>query len=203
MYGLSLAVARVGQELPSPVYNLLSGLNAATVGLIALAGMQLSKRAITDGLSRTIIIFSACAGLCYTALWYFPVLMVIGAVVAALWDLYLRKAVARFQQTSSRVIRRLNPGESFRPRQQQDVQEAPKNNDVEMSAAPRSASDESHSTTPTGFRSHFTLRLRTGISIDILFFISFITLMTLRSTISPPLEVKLFTNLYLAGKATF
>jgi chromate transport protein ChrA len=58
MYSLSLGVSRIGDTLPAPVYALLSGLNAATVGIIALAAVQLAKKAITDKLSR-VLVFSA------------------------------------------------------------------------------------------------------------------------------------------------
>lgn len=40
MYGLSLGVQRMPDRLPAIVYALLSGLNASTVGIIALAAVQ-------------------------------------------------------------------------------------------------------------------------------------------------------------------
>jgi len=40
MYGLSLGVEHMNSVLPSPVYALLSGLNASTVGIVALAAVQ-------------------------------------------------------------------------------------------------------------------------------------------------------------------
>jgi hypothetical protein len=86
MYALSLGVQRIDETLPAPVYALLSGLNASTVGIIALAAVQLAEKAIRDKISRILVIFGACAGLCYSALWYFPVLMVVGGVATALWD---------------------------------------------------------------------------------------------------------------------
>ncbi|KAJ9627093.1 hypothetical protein H2203_003554 [Taxawa tesnikishii (nom. ined.)] len=48
MYGLSLGIERAESALPAPAYALLSGLNAATVGIIALAAVQLAEKAITD-----------------------------------------------------------------------------------------------------------------------------------------------------------
>ncbi|KGO37968.1 Chromate transporter [Penicillium expansum] len=77
MYALSLGVQNMNETLPKPVYSLLSGLNASTVGIVALAAVQLAEKAIRDKLSRILVIFGACAGLCYNALWYFPVLMII------------------------------------------------------------------------------------------------------------------------------
>ncbi|CEL12047.1 Putative Chromate ion transporter (Eurofung) [Aspergillus calidoustus] len=86
MYALSLGVQRIDEKLPAPVYALLSGLNASTVGIIALAAVQLAEKAIRDKISRILVIFGACAGLCYSALWYFPILMVSGGVATVLWD---------------------------------------------------------------------------------------------------------------------
>ena len=42
MYGLSLGVQRMHEILPGIVYALLSGLNASTVGIIALTATQAS-----------------------------------------------------------------------------------------------------------------------------------------------------------------
>lgn len=86
MYALSLGVQNMSESLPEPAYALLSGLNASTVGIVALAAVQLAEKAIRDKLSRILVIFGACAGLCYNALWYFPVLMVIGGFITSIWD---------------------------------------------------------------------------------------------------------------------
>ncbi|KAF8851187.1 hypothetical protein BDZ45DRAFT_767344 [Acephala macrosclerotiorum] len=86
MYVLSLGVSRIGEELPSPVYALLSGLNAAMVGVIAVAAVQLSEKAITDKLTRTLVFLGGVAGMLYTALWYFPVLMATSGLATVVWD---------------------------------------------------------------------------------------------------------------------
>lgn len=65
MYVLSLGVSRIGDTLPPPVYSLLSGLNAATVGIIALAAVQLADKAITDKLTR-VLVFLAVLRECST-----------------------------------------------------------------------------------------------------------------------------------------
>lgn len=98
MYGLALGVQRINNVLPEPVYALLSGLNAATVGIIALAAVQLARKAITDKLTRLLVVFGGGAGLCYNALWYFPVLIIISGVVTVLWDCWVRALLARFLQ---------------------------------------------------------------------------------------------------------
>lgn len=85
----------MSETLPEPAYSLLSGLNASTVGIVALAAVQLSEKAIRDKLSRILVIFGACAGLCYNALWYFPVLMVIGGFLTSIWDGWLYQQFLR------------------------------------------------------------------------------------------------------------
>jgi chromate transport protein ChrA len=86
MYGLSLGVSKIEDTLPRQAYALLSGLNAATVGIIALAAVQLSEKAITDKMTRVIVFLAAAAGMMYTALWYLPVLMVLGGIAAVVHD---------------------------------------------------------------------------------------------------------------------
>jgi chromate transport protein ChrA len=86
MYVLSLGVSRIGDTLPAPVYALLSGLNAATVGIIALAAVQLAQNAITDKVTRVLVFLSGAAGMLYTALWYFPILMLGAGSVTIVWD---------------------------------------------------------------------------------------------------------------------
>ena len=95
MYALSIGVSHVSDILPLPVYGLLSGLNASVVGVIAFAAVQLASKAITDQLSRLIVVFSACAGLCYHALWYFPLLVMAGGICTLVWDMWARGFVGR------------------------------------------------------------------------------------------------------------
>jgi hypothetical protein len=97
MYALSLGIQTIGQSLPLPVYPLLSGLNAAVVGIIALAAVQLADKAIRDKLTRIQVLFGACAGVCYNALWYFPVLMVAGGLASVIWDGWMAQQVRRLK----------------------------------------------------------------------------------------------------------
>ena len=97
MYALAIGISHVSNILPLPVYALLSGLNAATVGVIAFAAVQLATKAITDPLSRLIVVFSACVGLCYNALWYFPILMVGGGITTVVWDLWAKSFVGKLK----------------------------------------------------------------------------------------------------------
>jgi chromate transport protein ChrA len=86
MYGLAVGVSNIGDTLPRAVYALLSGLNSATVGIIVLAAVQLSEKAITDKLTRVLVFLGAAAGMLYNALWYFPLLMLLAGIAAVVHD---------------------------------------------------------------------------------------------------------------------
>ena len=99
MYSLALGISKVGSTLPEPVYALLSGLNAATVGIIALAAVRLSERAITDKLTRFLVYLGGMMGMLYTALWYYPILMVGAGLTTLVWDLgYLQRVGKVFRR---------------------------------------------------------------------------------------------------------
>ena len=113
MYGLSVGISRVSEVLPGPVYALLSGLNAATVGIIALAAVQLSQKAITDKMTRVLVFLGATAGMLYNALWYFPLLMFLAGIVAIVHDFrWLHPAVKKVREL---VRRRKRVGDETRP----------------------------------------------------------------------------------------
>ena len=65
IFGVALGIRNAQAQLPNLVYPLLSGLNAATVGLIALAAVRLSERAITNKMERLIISATGCVGILY------------------------------------------------------------------------------------------------------------------------------------------
>lgn len=96
MYGLSVGIVRVGSTLPNPVYALLSGLNAATVGIIALAAVRLSERAITDKVTRFLVYLGGIMGMLYTALWYYPIIMCGCGLTTLVWDLGYVHAIGNF-----------------------------------------------------------------------------------------------------------
>ena len=102
MYALSLGVQRIDDTLTGPVYALLTGLNASTVGIIALAAVQLAEKAITDKLSRVLVIAGACAGLCYNTLWYFPLLIALGGIITVIWDGWLNQQIGKLRASWKR-----------------------------------------------------------------------------------------------------
>jgi chromate transport protein ChrA len=204
MFGLAQGVSKIGTILPDPVYALLSGLNAATVGLIALAGLQLSTRTITDGLSRTVLIGTACAGMLYTALWYFPVLVVTGALLAIVWDLWMEKWMKgkvvrlRRQFNESRKRRRVAPPPT-QPSEEGDEIGMTDHDEKSAEGAQETTTEPDSPPAPT-----LSVTAKQGVAIIVAFFVIFITLMVLRSTMKDaPVDLRLFINLFLAGTIIF
>ena len=70
MYALAVGVGHIGSTMPAPAYALLSGLNAATVGIIALAAVRLAERAVTDKMTRLLVYLGGALGMLHTALWW-------------------------------------------------------------------------------------------------------------------------------------
>ncbi|KAL2817606.1 chromate transporter-domain-containing protein [Aspergillus granulosus] len=225
MYALSLGVQRIDETLPMPVYALLSGLNASTVGIIALAAVQLAEKAIRDKISRILVIFGACAGLCYSALWYFPVLMVAGGAATAVWDGWGVRLVRRVKRTWKDRRRRAVEREgdmdlAGRGEGPADVEMVPGaasgRNESEMlrlrktdahagpSLLPQSSADASSPIEIEQPSQDHIIRVRVGAAIVIIFFASFIATMVARARLhAPPLALSLFANMYLAGTVIF
>ncbi|KAI4197349.1 MAG: hypothetical protein LQ350_005970 [Teloschistes chrysophthalmus] len=106
MYGLSVGISHVGDTLPDPVYALLSGLNGATVGIIALAAVSLAGRAITDKITRILVFLAGGLGMLYRSLWYYPVLMAAAGLTTMIWDLrWLHASVSYIRQHWTRFRR--------------------------------------------------------------------------------------------------
>lgn len=229
MYGLAVGIARVGNTLPDPVYALLSGLNAATVGIIALAAVRLSERAITDKLTRFIVYLGGVMGMLYTALWYYPTIMVGAGLMTLAWDLrYLHALLGLFKTTMGnrheevKVLADLEKGSW--PNDSQSSQGlwkplppppsaysepdtlATRSVDAQPHTAhipPQQPTSKTESTQhPPREFSSMTWKLGTGI---ILFFLlTFILTLVLHSlTHDPPRPFSLFSSLYLAGTIIF
>ena len=223
MYALALGVSRIGETLPGPVYALLSGLNAATVGLIALAAVQLARKAITDKLTRLLVLFGACAGMCYNALWYFPVLLVLGGFLTFAWDIYGRAWVTKQRRRPSIPPER----ESGSQNEIAMVDRKTESHVVETSAQrrrPESAQEDfgGHERTEGSTQQPPTLApapapqqhetdismhriaVKIGLVLIVLFFAAFTVFMVLRGTLNPsPPLLALFNNMLLAGTIIF
>jgi chromate transport protein ChrA len=225
MYALSLGVSRIGDTLPAPVYALLSGLNAATVGIIALAAVQLADKAITDKLTRALVFLGGVAGMLYTALWFFPVLMLAAGLATLLWDFkWLHHLFRPFwtprprSGTNIEDSRIQDAATTGRPSQgslhhrhtavteQVDVPLAALeagSGPVRGRSDPVADSEMSARSVPSNIQLNL-ITWKTGTYIIAGFFGSFVTIMTVRSLIrNPPRGVSLFANLYLAGTIIF
>ncbi len=85
-YALGIGVSKIGDTLPGPVYALISSLNGASVGIVALAAVQLSNKAISNRITTILVFLGGTSGMLYNALWYYPVLMVSGGCATVIWD---------------------------------------------------------------------------------------------------------------------
>ncbi|KAK4451589.1 chromate transporter-domain-containing protein [Podospora aff. communis PSN243] len=231
MLGLAIGISNIGETLPRPVYALLSGLNAATVGIVALAAVQLAQKAITDKLTRTLVFLGAAAGLLYNALWYFPVLMLIAGIISIIHDFrWLHrpvKFVARIPSKLRGKITGRRPGEPTpeagtelpeRPAEPEPEQAKATSNNVTDAARQRlpafqqdaASSDEVNSHDSASERvippSHrlTALTWQAGVGVIVAFLVSFVVIVALRGALdAPPLLYRLFANLYLAGTIIF
>lgn len=206
MYGLSMGVSRVGDTLPAPVYALLSGLNAATVGIIIYAAVQLAKKAITDKLTRALVFVGAATGTLYTALWLFPVILLCAGLSTLVWD------SAWMQHTLPRLWKRPSKDDSTDEEKATETGlngiEAPlglrKNNrDKELPSLPM----KSRILKPSAIepeKSPTVLSARMGAIVIVGFMATFVSTMVIRGlVVSPPRAYSLFANLYLAGTIIF
>lgn len=190
MYALSLGVQHLDEVLPDPVYALLSGLNASTVGIIALAAVQLAEKAIKDKFSRILIIFGACAGLCYTALWYFPVLMTVGGLAAVIWYGWMSQKLGKLRAKLERRRRQIPEGRAeeasaansipleeratadnsgIQRRNTTSTNSVRSQSQHELEAQPSAATTQ-HQRAPSQSSPSHVVRVRVGIAIVIFFF---------------------------------
>lgn len=213
-FGLSLGVKSIGDQLPGPVYALLSGLNSATVGIITLAAVQLSRKAITDKLTLVLVFLGATAGMLYNSLWYFPVLMVAGGVATIVFDLKL------IQKSWELMGRRSHSADLESPSCHEDVTEMSRSQPTSSSSgmhhraasqpvkphgSQSQARDVQHSVR-IQYRADSTLitSWKTGVLVIAGFFASFIIVMICRGVFSGDNRAfDLFANFYLAGTIIF
>jgi chromate transport protein ChrA len=232
MYALSLGVQKMPDRLPPIVYALLSGMNASTVGVIALAAVQLADKAIGDRVTRILVIFGACAGICYNAIWFFPVIIAVGGLVTALWDIWLRQKVGKFRAVYAAKRKRARiedgdaedttttqfvpPAEELQVRRPEAVKRkvyAGSSTDqilsTETNAGPSSSghqdnAEETIEVTPTADTITHNISMKIGLSLVVGFVMSFIVVMVIRGTVNTRgLAFDLFSNMYLAGTIIF
>ena len=190
MFGLCVGISNIGNTLPRAVYALLSGLNAATVGIIACAAVELSSRAVTDKLTRILVFFTGAAGLLYKALWYFPVLIFVAGFMTITHDYrWLYRLVHAIKNI-------FIPARASSMGVENNTITAPQGNELTAGGDPESR------TIPQEYRLDFSWK--SGTAIITTFFLTFIVVMVLRGVLhNPPVLYQLFANLYLAGTIIF
>lgn len=226
MYGLSIGVSNVSETLPRAAYAVLSGLNAATVGIIVLAAVELSAKAITDPLTRLLVFLAGAAGILYNALWYFPILMLVAGLATVVHDYrWLHKPIKKALQMVTRKntptadnsiemgvyannLRVSREAATTRSRSNktatiaQNTQSPPSPPpERETEGLTISATDEPRITPP---ERQLRMSWKFGLGIVALFLVSFATVMVLRGVLpGQPLLYRLFANMYLAGTIIF
>jgi hypothetical protein len=99
----AFGVQRIPSTLPEIVFALFTGLNAATVGLVALAAYQLSHKVVTDQATRILLLLSGSIASCYDSQWLYPVLMVVGGLTTLLVDRYTLYRARQVLKRSTRT----------------------------------------------------------------------------------------------------
>ncbi|GFF87285.1 hypothetical protein IFM53868_05097 [Aspergillus udagawae] len=204
MFALSVGIANIDESLPRAVYALLSGLNAATVGIIALAAVELSDKAVTDKLTRILVFLTAAAGMLYNALWYFPVLMFAAGCCTVTFDYrWLHPSIRAISKLISRMRTTLFLEEGRNGRDESGPALESNNSSVALDNQNRYSARESEPRIiPHDHQLNFSWK--SGAAIIAAFFLTFIVVMLLRGLLPrPPLLYKLFANLYLAGTIIF
>jgi chromate transport protein ChrA len=228
MYGLSIGVSNIGDTLPGPAYALLSGLNASTVGIIAVAAVQLSEKAITDRMTRLLVLLGGAAGILYNALWYFPLLMFLAGCATIVHDYrwlhgpvktvvgFLKNPRRRHQAQEPESVN-LSPAQSAGQgnnatttatgtlRDQIDMAARPEreNTATTLPVAENVPQIESEPrVVPSGRSLNFSWGF--GLGIIVFFLITFIVVMVLRGKMRARVYLfSFFANMYLAGTIIF
>lgn len=145
-----------------------------------------------------LVIMGACAGLCYNALWYFPVLIVIGGFATLVWDTWLQQRVGKLrakwrrrrgeenvqrEAEESRPAEAVDSGEAVReaPEGLQRRNQASSSKDhvqtlrtesgpgQPMASMTRNDADEIETPVPVADTTTHGIRVRIGISIIVAF----------------------------------
>jgi chromate transport protein ChrA len=207
-FGLALGVEQVGEQLPGPAYALLTGLNSATVGIIALAAYQLSQKAITDTASRVIVFLGGAAGMLYNALWYFPVLMACGGLVTTVLDLrMLQRMLGKLRPREDPEAPSVRSVELTADRDEEDRGSLRSRRPGHHSPSDRLSMDNTSQTsrnqvvTSSGM---LTSSWKAGTVLLCTFLATFVAVMACRAALGGKnLGFDLFANLYLAGTIIF
>lgn len=179
------------------------------MGIIALAAVQLSQKAITDKLTRILVFFGATAGMLYNALWYFPLLMFVGGIATIVWDYRVghrlfeklrlnREAADRDNEAQVHPIAMDEVAASNLPMRRHQARST-QSNGVSGGSTTNSPVEDQQRVVPAPIEMR-VFSWKFGLAVMAGFFATFITVMVLRGVLKHrPRGFNLFANLYLAG----
>ncbi|ORY78580.1 chromate transporter-domain-containing protein [Protomyces lactucae-debilis] len=223
MLGLALGIRQINDILPEWVYHLLSGLNAAVVGLIAQAGYALAKKAATDTTTVIVLSLSAAIATLYSSQWLYPVLVVSGGLVsfisdnAKAWSEPMRMRFGKTRQQAGLQVEQpeieleslQTPSTAqLRRRTARDVPDValPSSKSLPPTTTAAVSQAESPLTEATNQpQSHMYLNsLRTGyITLAVFALILILTLSITSAVKNPARAILLFRNMLLGGTIIF
>jgi chromate transport protein ChrA len=212
MYLLSIGVARIPENLPDLALALLTGLNAASTGLIFYAGYVLTKACAKDGITVVILFGSAAFGTCFVFIWLYPVLTIAGGIITVAWDWpgWGRMKERRLKRKESQAtpledIATLSTVTGSVPDKiEEDIEKSPviESKETLPAVSPVVVADDA--TVDEEFPSQFSLTHWQAASVVGLWAAVFIIVLVLRSTLNNPTRaLELFSNLYVAGTILF
>lgn len=233
MSALGAGVRKFPDRLPPIVLALLTGLNASAVGLIALAAFQLSKTAITDPITRILVLASASFGICYHAPWMYPVLVFVGGAVTLAYDFrrpVFNKLMSRRQQLRSDTAPQHSTPATDEPNRDIELVSRTQHTAQDTSLPTQGATEQAHGNDHSGLRqrsgpsvqsfqsstttSHavpestrtpiLVLNKRFALGLGVVFVAFVVTLIVVRSQLANvPRLLDFFTNMVIAGVIIF
>lgn len=204
MLALGFGVRKIPATLPAVVLAMLSGLNAAAVGLIALAAYKLSSTTATDKVTLAVLFVSGATAVCYESKWLFPVLVVAGGLTTLIWD---RRAALKRRRDTTREATRPDTAEQIPDRTSQDIEMAPVQNTNDASTVvqrkpPSVAEVQPPSEPKTSI--YFTISLRVAIALLLAFIGLLVSVIVVRGSLHPPPRpLDVFVNFLIAGSIIF
>lgn len=221
MYLLSLGVSRIPAALPPLALALLTGLNAAAVGLIFFAALTLSRVTAKEKETILILFLSASFGTTYSAIWLFPVLTVAGGIVTVIYDWQGWRRMKERRQRRLEPVLEVSLHELDRNAESEaaDLDQVKPDTVIPPSTTPMSTDSVVRRRAPpeplptsapapqieaTQFPSHFRLSSYATAGVIATFLSILIGVLVARATISfPPSTLQIFTNLYVDGTILF
>jgi hypothetical protein len=219
MLGVGLGIRRVQTTLPNLVYALLSGLNSATVGLIALAGVQLAERAIINKMTLLIVCSTGCIGGLYRgkfqssskislpALWYYPTLLAVSGMALVVYDLnFVQRTCARVTRTFSRI--RFSHSKSNEPGQDEETHDTGNlealdeidSKEASVNSEGRDLESGDIELCDVPLEAIVPYSARTGFIVLACFIVALVVVLTLKGVIHDvPSLYAFFSSIFLAG----